>query len=344
MDRQHISVAMSTYNGEAFVGEQLDSILAQTRPANEIVICDDGSSDGTWTILESYHRRYPELIRVYRNDCNLKPAKNFEKAISLCKNPLIALSDQDDIWRRDKLDILARRFEQKPDLGLVFSNAGLIDAEGERWDVDLWQTVGFDRRARDAIRNENALRTLLRKPVITGCTIMFCATLKAVCLPISKYLMHDYWISLVAAAHSRIDYVDKELVSYRQHTANEVGVLIMSVKQRIDRASRLGVLQCERDAAGLEELIEHLSRSVDVDQGSLKLIQKKIDFSKSRMELWSDNSPWFRGAALLARNLLQGSYGRWGNGLPTLAKDLALLLGIVRQPEFSTTHIPGTGA
>jgi hypothetical protein len=334
---------MCTYNGEAYLAEQLESIFMQSRPADEIIVCDDVSTDNTWKLLEKYRCQYPGLIKSFRNESNLGPAKNFEKAIHLCTGDLISLSDQDDIWRRDKLEIMARRFKEKPDLGLVFSNAGLIDAEGERLDTDLWRVVGFDRQARAAIRNEDALRRLLRKPFATGCTMMFHAKLREMCLPISRFLMHDYWLSLVAAAYCRIEYVDEQLVCYRQHTANEVGAPKLSVKQRIDRACRMGILQCEHDLMGLEALIEHLDRSGKVDQDSLTLIQQKTDFLRSRLELWSDDSPWFRRTSVLARNVLWARYGRWSNGLATLTKDLALLLGIVRRPGSSTTRIPGSG-
>ncbi len=344
MSKTRISVALCTYNGEAYLASQLESILAQTRPADEIVACDDASTDNTWKLLERYRRQYPELIRSFRNGSNLGPAKNFEKSIRLCTGDLISLSDQDDIWGQDKLEILAYRFEEEPDLGLIFSNAERIDAGGERFGTDLWQAVGFDQRARDAIRKGEALRTLLRKPVATGCTMMLAAGLRDICLPIGNFLMHDYWISLVAAAYSRIEYVDENLVLYRQHSANEVGAPELSVKQRIDRACRMGILQCERDASGLEELIEHLSGTGRIDQDHLTLIQRKIDFLTSRLELWSGDPSGFRRASVFARNLLRLRYGRWSNGLPTLAKDLALLLGIVRPPESSITHIPGAGA
>ena len=342
---RRISVAMCTYNGEAYLAEQLDSIVRQSHPAHEIVICDDVSTDGTWALLEEYSNQYPNLIRIVYNDGHLGPVKNFEKAVSMCTGNLIALSDQDDVWRRDKLEILAHRFKEKPNLGLIFSNAELIDAKGERLsDADLWQVVGFNRRARAAVRNGDVLRTLLRKPFATGCTIMFRAALKAVCLPISEHLMHDYWISLAAAAYSRIEYVDERLVCYRQHSTNQVGAPRMSVKQRIDYACLMGVLQCEQDVMGLEELVAHLDRSGRFDQDSLTLIRQKTDFLRSRLELWSDDAPWCQRASMLARNMLWGRYGRWSNALATLTKDLALLLGIVRRPGSSTTRIPRTGA
>ena len=84
-----ISVALCTYNGEQFLKEQLDSILKQTQKVDEIVICDDGSTDATINILENYSANYPNIFHIYRNKVNLRSVKNFEKAITLCTGDLI---------------------------------------------------------------------------------------------------------------------------------------------------------------------------------------------------------------------------------------------------------------
>lgn len=327
MVRQRISVAMCTYNGEAFLAEQLESILAQSRPANEIVICDDDSRDGTWAILESYRRRFPELIKLYRNDKNLKPAKNFEKAISLCRNPLIALSDQDDVWHQDKLDKLAQRLEDLPDLALVFSNADLIDAEGNILDGDLWHSVGFDKRMKMAVKSGRAFEALLQKSFVTGCTMMFREALKSTCLPIEGSFLHDYWISLIVAASSRIDFVHERLVSYRQHVSNVVGARRVSLQERVEAAHRHGTLEFSQDIIGAEKLLKRLG---SVERVKSSLVQQKIDFLTSRVKLWSDETPWMEKASLLIRNWSRGEYRRWGNGWRALIKDLAQLLGIIK--------------
>lgn len=327
MNRQKISIAMCTYNGEAFLAEQLESILAQSRPASEIVICDDGSTDGTWMMLESYRRRFPELINLYRNDKNLKPAKNFEKAISLCKNPLIVLSDQDDVWYQNKLDKLAQRFEDLPDLALVFSNADLIDAEGNILDGDLWHSVGFDKRMKAAVKSGRAFEVLLRKSFVTGCTMMFRETLKSTCLPIEGPCLHDYWISLIAAASSRIDFVSERLISYRQHASNVIGVRRVSLRERLDVAHRRGTLEFSQDIVGAEKLLKRLG---DVERARSSLVQRKIDFLTSRVKLWSDKTPWMEKASLLIRNWSRGEYRQWSSGWPALIKDLAQLFGIIK--------------
>ena len=102
MANKLVSVAMATYNGEKYLVEQLDSILTQTHPIYEIIIVDDGSSDKTLDILNSYQDKFGN-IKVYPNSENLGVVKSFERAIMLTSGDYIALSDQDDVWSNDKI-------------------------------------------------------------------------------------------------------------------------------------------------------------------------------------------------------------------------------------------------
>jgi glycosyltransferase involved in cell wall biosynthesis len=99
-----ISVAMCTYNGSRFIADRLTSMLAPQRLPDELVVCDDHSSDGTAEKLYTFKARAPFPVRVLVNGRNLGSTKNFEKAISLCEGDIIALSDQDDIWAVNRLD------------------------------------------------------------------------------------------------------------------------------------------------------------------------------------------------------------------------------------------------
>jgi len=100
-----ISIAMTAYNGEKYIREQLDSILAQTEDDFEVVICDDASTDSTLSILKEYEKK-DNRFRIYENEGNLGYRENFNKAVSLCKGDFIAFSDQDDIWLPHHLQTL----------------------------------------------------------------------------------------------------------------------------------------------------------------------------------------------------------------------------------------------
>lgn len=270
---------MCAYNGGAYVAEQLESVLMRSRPPAQIIGCGDASTDSTRKILKKHRRHHPGLIKSFRNDNNLGRTRNFEKAIGLYIGDLITLSGQDDVWRRDTLEQFARRLEDTPNLGLVFSDAERIDAEGRELDASLWSVIGFDDSAKAQVRRGRGLQVFLRKPIATGCTMLLRATLREVRLPIDAPLMHDHWISLMAAACSAVDFVDEELVSYRQHAANAVGASQLSLAQRVEESQRLGISECIQDVAGLRKL---LGRIESGDQDRTSLIRQKIDFLEFR--------------------------------------------------------------
>src|SRR5215208_90703 len=113
-------VAMCTYNGAQFVAEQLDSIAAQTRRPDELVVCDDGSDDATPEIIREFAHRASFPLRFYVNETNLGSTRNFERAISLCEGDFIALADQDDVWLPEKLERLERALADE-NIALAFT-------------------------------------------------------------------------------------------------------------------------------------------------------------------------------------------------------------------------------
>lgn len=115
-----VSLALCTYNGEKFLLEQLQSFLAQTRQPNELVVCDDVSSDRTLEILNEFAQCAPFPVRIFVSDMTLRSTKNFEKAIGLCEGDIIFLSDQDDVWFPDKLARMLTIFEEDAGVGAVF--------------------------------------------------------------------------------------------------------------------------------------------------------------------------------------------------------------------------------
>ena len=107
-----ISVAFIVYNGSQYLRTQLDSILAQTHKVDEIIVCDDASSDNTKEILEEYKNEHPNLFSLHYNKKNLGPTKNIEKAIQACTGDIIFLADQDDYWETTKVEAIVKWFEK----------------------------------------------------------------------------------------------------------------------------------------------------------------------------------------------------------------------------------------
>ena len=210
-----ISIALASYNGEKYIREQLDSILNQTIQDFEVVVCDDASTDNTWIILEEYKEK-DNRFRIYRNEKNLGFKKNFEKAISLCKGDYIALSDQDDIWTSNHLEILLNIIGDKL---LACGNSQIVDNKG----VDK----GYDLRkleALDFVSNYNldiAYRVMLMGNPFQGACMMLNKSFCDIALPLPEQInFHDTWFAALSTICNSFVYTSKVINSYRQHNEN----------------------------------------------------------------------------------------------------------------------------
>ena len=235
-----LSVALCTYNGSAFLRDQLASIAAQDRRPDELVVRDDASEDGTPDIVRAFAARAPFPVRFERNAARLGSTRNFDGAIAACTGDLIALSDQDDVWRPDKLSTIERRFAGNLGVGLVFSDADLVDAALNPIGARLWARVGFDSRRRQFWRTRGALTALVPGRIVTGATMAFRSTFRALVLPTPEGIapmIHDGWIALAVAAVAEVDFIEAPLVAYRQHGAQQIGA-----HEAFDARPRLGVI------------------------------------------------------------------------------------------------------
>ena len=216
---------MCTYQGARFVSAQLESIAAQTRRPDELVVCDDGSDDGTIEIIQRFAAGAQFPVRVEINSRRRGLVKNFERAIGLCAGDLIALSDQDDVWLPEKLARIEAEFAGSAAVGLVFSDAEIIDERSNRTGQRLWELIGFDDVERAALAAGNGLQDLIRGATVTGATLSFRAKYVTLALPIPENLpvIHDAWIALLLSCVSQIAVIEQPLMLYRQHCDQEVG-------------------------------------------------------------------------------------------------------------------------
>ena len=158
MSEPAVSVALATCNGERFLREQLDSIAHQSRLPAELVVSDDHSSDTTVGILHAFAHRAPFPVHIAVNSSRIGYARNFRSAAARCTGDLIAFSDQDDWWSRDKLDRLAAQFED-PRVMLAYHNARVVEPEPARGSVALRSQC---RTGKDRHRAILALASFLR--------------------------------------------------------------------------------------------------------------------------------------------------------------------------------------
>jgi len=223
-----LSVALCTFNGDKFIQKQIDSILNQSIIVNEIVICDDASDDKTLGILNIYQKKYPTIIKLIKNRISLGTIKNFEKAISLTKGELIFLADQDDIWHKNKVEIMTNFFKENSECKLLFTNGFLIDENGNSMNSTIWDKWKFDKNIRHVWKNNNnAFKDLIiNNNKITGATICFHNSLKKYITPIAiPYgYWHDAWFGLHASAQNGLMFIEESLIDYRIHNKQQVGI------------------------------------------------------------------------------------------------------------------------
>lgn len=213
-----ISVAMCTYNGAKYIQQQLNSILNQTMPVDEIVICDDGSNDETIEIINSIKTNTFVDIRLHINQSHFGFKKNFIRAINLCHGDTIFLSDQDDIWYPNKVAVIFKWFSDNPKNKVVFTDATLINDKGENINERLWPRFGFDNNKRRYFDHGYGLDIWAWSNRATGATMAFKKDFvekikweDAIC----DY--HDIIITLTGLANHCLGYIDKELIYYRLH-------------------------------------------------------------------------------------------------------------------------------
>jgi glycosyltransferase involved in cell wall biosynthesis len=221
-----ISIALCTYNGEAYLPMQLASLAWQTWPAHEIVCCDDGSTDNTCILVEEFALTYPGEVRLIRNPVNLGPRKNFEKAISLCTGDYILLCDQDDVWLPAKIEKMVGYLQQHAQMEGVFCNGALMNESGADLEETMWDALYFEAPLRQTTHAGNLLSyLLLNGNVATGTALCFRGTARQYLLPIETLdqLWHDHWIALMLSARKTLGRLDEMLLQYRVHATQQVG-------------------------------------------------------------------------------------------------------------------------
>ena len=306
-----ISIALCTYNGAQYLQQQLDSIVDQTLLPGELVACDDGSSDETVDILKAFSEKAPFPVHIHINDSNLGVARNFEKCSSLCTGELIALCDQDDVWKPEKLDKLAEALNNNPEARFVFCDAELVDENLTSLKRYLWDEKpnSFSQKERQEFAHAGQLPHLLKRNMVTGACMMFRASLIPHIVPIPPSWIHDYWIATVAAALGhRGNIVDEPLVLYRQHQDQQIGVLKGSTITRLRASIGQWPSLLQRDIKRAESLFSHLLY-LEIGQDITDAVRQKKQFLAARQGLLS--------SAQLARvvpgikMLMEGFYRRF---------------------------------
>ena len=222
------SVAMCTYNGALYIEEQLRSILAQTVPVNEIVICDDGSTDATISVIEKVRKDVERLgmrLLLKENRTPLGVNANFEKAMGLCSGDIIFLSDQDDVWESNKVETIKRYFEEHPKKQVVFGNAWLIDDNGTKLtERTLLDVAGFSVENQWYFDHGYAWELWCQENRATGATMAVRRPfIQGMSMTIGNIQYHDAVLAIEALKENALGYIMEPLIRYRRHRGQESG-------------------------------------------------------------------------------------------------------------------------
>ena len=222
------SVALCTYNGERYIREQLESILNQTMPVNEIVVCDDGSTDHTLSIIESLRESTKTDIRIHRNETNLGVCANFQKAVDFCKGDIIFLSDQDDVWHNDKVETIVNYFYHNHQKHVVFTNGQLIDGSGKAIsNGTLWRCFGINDKCLKQIEDGFGIEIFAFENRATGATMAirrdfeYTSSFSHFCI---DDILHDGALAMLALTNNQLGYISRCLIDYRIHSNQECGI------------------------------------------------------------------------------------------------------------------------
>ena len=317
-----LSIALATYNGERYVAEQLQSFVTQRRRPDELIVCDDASTDGTAAIVERFASSAPFVVRFEVNASRLGCSGNFARALSLCTGDVLFLSDQDDVWLDDKLEAIERVLLAQPDVGMVFSDMHIVDQDLKPLGYTGFDALGFRAKAMPRVLAGRTFEALLPSNFVSGAAMGFRSQLRDLVLPVGEGWVHDEWIALLASAVMNVALVDRPFVLYRQHADQPIGLKRRNLVGQFHVAWAMGkpymrkmVVRTEGARNRLLESGRPLLRPEYAD-----LLLAKLEHSRLRLALRS--TVWRAPKVLAAWR--RGDYDRFDYSWKSAMQDLLM--------------------
>lgn len=313
------SVALCTYNGAEYIEEQLVSILQQSVQVREIIVADDGSTDGTLEKVKNVVAAHDIAVTIL--DGGRRPfgvQQNFQRAILQCTSDVVFLADQDDLWETTRAEVALSRFSEDDRAQLVACNATIVSSRGESVDT----LFGRMRVSESEIKtlNRDALEILVRRSIFPGMAMAMRRDFALRHIPIAGTWPHDYWFAFNAALEDGFRAERETLVRYRQHASNVVGVARGGVWARVARLWRTG-----SDSVRLAEMFKDMAAAAadtpDFPREKIDVVLAKARFEQKRAA-FSESFPK-RSMQALRLASTPGSYSRFSsNGRLHLLRDL----------------------
>jgi len=302
-----VDILLATYNGEAFLAEQIESVLAQGFADWRLLVRDDGSTDESTTIVRRYVSRYPNRILLIEDqDTGLGAAGNFARLMENSRAPYAMLCDQDDVWLPHKIErmlsaIRELEAESTAELPLlVYSDLTVVDQNLEVIQPSFWRYMLIDPVSGSSVNR------LLGQNIVTGCASICNRRLVELTLPIpAEALMHDWWMALVAATMGRLQCLPEATVLYRQHGKNTLGAKDFGVVSTLRRAVAAPV---QAEANNREALRSMHSQAA-------ALLARLGNNMESRTRSLVETYQGLSGTGFLARRLTALKFGFLPTGL-----------------------------
>lgn len=316
-----ISIVLCTWNGERYLPPQLDSLLAQTRRPDQVVVNDDASADGTWALLEAFAARARAMdiaVDLQRNPANLGYVRNFADGLGRATGDLLFLCDQDDVWHPEKLERMEAEFLRRPGLGLLHTDARLVDADGGDLGCSLFEALEMTP---EEIGDEHAGRAFdvqLRRNTVTGATAALRRELLPGVLPVPEGWVHDEWLALAFSTRAQVDCLEWASIDYRQHGGNQIGIRRRTAAERLfdPRMDKREFM--DRIASRLEHFLL-TETGLGLQRAQREDLAGKAAHARFRAEL--PRAAAKRVPAVL-REARSGRYRRYASGLRSIVSDL----------------------
>jgi len=263
-----ISVALTTYNGERYLAEQLRSLARQERLPDELVVGDDQSRDRTWEILTDFAAGAPFAVRLHRNETRLGWRENFMSVFGRCSSDLIASCDQDDVWHPAKLAV-AERVLSEPDVLLFFHDAWLIDEAGRRTGpADL-----FSMKEHNPPLSDYSFFSPYGFSMVCRRTLLELSDLwerSSDSNDRQNRAPHDQWLFFLATVLGTVRFSNERLADYRQHAGNAVGQPVPpGLLARLQRARRYWLCNPEGRFRTLAAVARDRAEILEASRGRL---------------------------------------------------------------------------
>lgn len=317
--RPTVSVAMCTYNGEAYLAAQWQSLLDQQQLPDEVVVCDDCSKDSTVSMLNRFAAEAPFTVRVLVNPVQLGYNKNFERVLSECKGDLVFICDQDDYWFPNKISTMVEYMERHPDYQLAFCDAWVTDEHLQGRQNRFWTWIRFDESAQVRWKNGEMMEIMLDGNRVMGCATVIRRPFLSQVLPVPNEIpgyIYDGWIGLVAAAYNSIQFIDQPLQLYRTHIQQQVGVRQESPPKKIrlrDRFARhraMKLAPLREKQSQLATISRLLAERVSPDAPGLTQLRRRLSHFTMRSCLPYDRLRRFKP---VLNSFRQGNYSRYAD-------------------------------